>query len=632
MLDEVRLLYLHLLLDLQTLHPTIRTGIERDISRLLDRAASVGLPFFTITLPSGAKWFDKSLSEGFLQTPRPPHFGGRAKSDVRPSLLGSLFDLVFEADGTLRLDFDTSIVISIRQILMILKKLDMECEERYTQQSVYDFHEIERSLPKSHVGTWDSDIPYGWAHRLGHPIWGLSNELDGQTHMFDSADTLLQLDEKYNWDGLRRFSARVLHSIGPFDPFAVRPKHGPGAISDSHTDFVKYDFRYWTEKLECVFPYDWHGSTSLSVPDYVIYREFESKMHAVPKTQSGPRLIAAEPTAHQWIQQGIRRWLEDSIASSPLSMYISLRNQEHSKELALFASTSGDLTTVDLSSASDRLTTRLVEFVFQSNRNLLDGLHAARTRAMSDIYGEFVLLRKFSTQGSAVIFPLQTYVYTVLALWACAICDRKTGYNDIISSYSGKVRVFGDDIIIPTYAYPVLKGLFETLLLKVNASKTHSRGLFRESCGMDAFSGIDVTPAYLRSFYSSAPESLVSIVEASNNFHKKGYWNVASYLIKTVPRSERKLIPIGEGLGSVCQYSFCGESVSHLKKRWDQYLHRETYRAITVEACLDYDRGNGNGGLTQYLFEIPDPLLPYCSGQAASPRLRKTAGWVSTER
>lgn len=630
MLDRVRLLYRHIFTDLTIMHPSISTELERDLSRLLKAELSCGLSLYTILLPAGCKWLEKAISAGRLEDPAPLPFGVRGNGDRRPKLLFGLFSQIFEPDGTLRSPLEPSNVQSLRQVLLAMKKFDMECERKYTDESVHKFHEIEESLPKSWDSTWSSDTP-SWAHRTGHPIWGPVAELDSQTRLFDFADPVLQLDDVYDWEGLRRFSARILHSFGQFDPFSIRPKHGPGAVSDRYRGFVKYDHKYWSERLEAVFPYDWHASSSLTVPAYVKYEEMPSQMHAVPKTQSGPRLIAAEPTAHQWIQQGIRRWLEERCESSPLFQCIDFRSQELSREMALKASSSGEFATVDLSSASDRLSTRLVEYLFQHNRPLLDGLHASRTRALRSLNGDLVLLKKFATQGSAVIFPLQSICYAMLAIWSVALARNLKDWDDI-RLVMPLVRVFGDDIIIPTDAYPVLKGLFETLLLKVNEGKSHATGHFRESCGMDAFAGVDVTPAYLRRFYSNAPEDLSSVVEASNNFFKKGYWQTAAYLERTVPEAQRKLILIGTDLGSVCLYSFCGDNQDHLQRRWNENLHRIEYKAISVETKVDTVVGNGEGSLTQFFYEEPDPLLPYSSGQAATPRFRKKSRWVSTEK
>jgi hypothetical protein len=294
----------------------------------------------------------------------------------------------------------------------------------------------------------------------------------------------------------------------------------------------------------------------------------------------------------------------------------------------LDASETGDFATVDLSSASDRLHCRLVEFIFQSRPDVLDALHASRTRANVALNGELVLLRKFATQGSAVIFPLQTIVYSILAMFAVGTKRRwnDASYDKIVAKL---VRVFGDDIIVPTDSYPVLARLLKTCLLKVNESKTHNTGLFRESCGMDAYGGVDVTPAYFREAYSASPEALESVIQVSNNFHRKGYWYTAEHILKTVPIQERKLLIYGEGLGSTAIFSYVAGQPDHLKMRWNTDLHRYEIMTLGVTTRVPLDVSSREGSLRQFFFEEPDPDTPYKSGQAAKPRSRKERRWVN---
>lgn len=633
MLNVVRLLYANVFEDMTRMHPTLGTALKRDLSRLSQGERSSGLSFYTLVLPEACKWFDYSLAAGKLDPTRPPYFGKRDGLDHRPSFLGGLFDLVFEPEGTLKLNPDTAAIISIRQILLMVKKLKAECSKERTDESVRSFKEIEESLPE--VDEVWNHCDFSGVVRNGHPIWGPRVEQHGQTHLFDSPDTMLQLDDWSDWEGFRRFSARVLSQFGQFDPWSIEPKHGPGAISDRQVRFVKYDQPFWTERLEGVFPYDWHASGTLSTPDYVQIREFASKMHAVPKTMKSPRLIAAEPSAHQWIQQGIRGWLEDNVKNTILSQSIDFRSQEFSKTDALDASRDGLRATVDLSSASDRLHTRLVHSVFQVNKDLLTAFAVSRTRLVSTLDGELIALRKFATQGSALTFPVQTIVYALLAIWSVALTRDVKDWRGI-SNLASEVRVYGDDIIVPTDAYPVLVRLLESCLLKVNKSKSYATGLFRESCGMDAYAGVEVTPAYFREAYSSSPDSLESLVAVSNNFFKKGYWRAAEYLESLIPTAERKLIPIvairhdgsdETGFGSIRFSSYAGRMLGHLPFRISPQ-HNVEVRVLDCSSRPQFRTGDGEGGLSQFMFERPDPLLKYRSGESTRPIARKRARWV----
>jgi len=641
-LDVVVGLFEAIFTDLSKLHPSISLELSRDISRLRKASLSSGLPLFTITLPSFSKYLERSLADGCLITPRPHFLSAKSKGDLRPKLFYGLWCMIFETDGTLRHDCDNSAVKSLRQIFLAAKKLRMECEDRYVDKTISEFREIEKSLPQSWDNTWDDDHPI-WCRRDGHPIWGaISMDVD-QTTLFDDAHTMLQTSDSFNWPGFRNFVARVSAQLGDIHSFEVKPKHGPGAVADK-SDHTKYDGLHWTWRLEAVFPYDYYGAPSPEHLEYVRYVEFPSRLLAVPKTQSGPRLIAAEPTCHQWIQGGIQRWLENRVRHTILADCVDFRSQETSRDLALRSSSSDEFATVDLSSASDRLTTRLVEYCFQGNRSLLDALHACRTRCVEVSPKELILLRKFSTQGSACTFPVQTLVYTMLAIWACAETEGRYDWDALVG-FAKRVRVFGDDIILPVNAYPVLTSLLGTCLLKVNESKSFAHGKFRESCGMDAYDGVDVTPAYFRQLPGSASTSLESIVECSNNFHLKGMWSTAEFILKTVPYQEiRKILIKTVDSGAFGLVSFCGMKISHLRKRWNTNIQQDEVQCLVPSTKVTRQRGRGHGDLMQYFSEVPPQEIEegakrsiqhliqpskYTAGDVARVSGRKSLTWVN---
>jgi hypothetical protein len=512
---------------------------------------------------------------------------------------------------------------------MFAKKFNMVCSQERVDETISEFIDVEASLPRSWPGTWDDDHPK-WRNRDGHPIWGDRDELEG---LFpQSSDPL-----KSKWRLLHSLTRNVAASLGYLDTWSIRPKHGPGVVSDGKV--VKFNFDNWPRKLATLFPPDFFASHDF-VDRTVSDRELPSRLACVPKTQKGPRLIACEPTAHQWIQGGLQRWFEDAIRRHPLGLSIDFSNQEYSKEMALEASRTGNFCTVDLSAASDRLSTRLVEYIFQSNITILDALHASRSRLLvipKEITGEAVdkhlCLSKFAPMGSACTFPVQTVVFTILSHFAIMVTE---GDNDVsmeaFRKRSSLVRVFGDDIIVPNHVYPVLRQILESVLLRVNDSKSYHEGFFREACGLDAYGGFDVTPAYLRNEYNARdPASMASVIECSNNFYKKGLWHSADYLLKTVPESERKLLPVSRmDVGSCTIFTF-GKDSANLKRRLNPYLQREEYRVLEISAINQRRRGTGEASLFQYFTEAPpaDRMIKWESGQAERPRLRKKTRWVA---
>ena len=230
---------------------------------------------------------------------------------------------------------------------------------------------------------------------------------------------------------------------------------------------------------------------------------------------------------------------------------VDFNSQEESRELCLKASVTGHLATIDLSSASDRLSCYVVERAIK-NPYLLRGLVASRTRyVVSTQEPDPYELKKFAPMGSAVTFPVQSLFYAAAAL-AAVIFERHgqksllwiSNYNYAkICSYAREIRVFGDDIIIPKEAVPFLTEILESYDLKINRDKTHTNGLFRESCGMDAFDGVDVTPLYLSKVRYGRLSSLDSWVAVRNNAYTKGFWNLAKFMQDSIPSSVLSRVP-----------------------------------------------------------------------------------------
>lgn len=325
---------------------------------------------------------------------------------------------------------------------------------------------------------------------------------------------------------------------------------------------------------------------------------------------------------------------------------ITFRDQGNSRNRALSASMDGKLATIDLSAASDRLSCRLVEYVFQGSE-ILDGLHASRTRwlsqNLSDHLPSKLVLRKFATMGSAVIFPIQSIVYCILTVWALRLHDGLHKTFDGIEESFREVTVFGDDIIAPTRALETIKLVLHECGLKVNASKTFGGSNFRESCGMDAFRGHEVTPAYILQPYDASPSAMAATVEASNNMFYHGYWYAARTIAHQLPEKELKLLRVvkapidkliprrdqpnyevpGATDGSFGLRSYCGSSDLHLKKVWNQALQRTENIGLAVSCKTDRARGRGSSDLTQYFFEDPDPDFQWSAGKVAAVRLRK---------
>ena len=198
-----------------------------------------------------------------------------------------------------------------------------------------------------------------------------------------------------------------------------------------------------------MFPFDWcSGSPIGSKPKSGV--EPSSKLIHVPKTAKAPRLIASEPVEHQWCQQKVLKWLDKRMQHTLLGRFINLHDQTLSQRMVTSASRDRSLSTIDLSSASDRVTCRHVECLLSVNPSLLQVVHASRTRRLRDpiLKGNTITLRKFASMGSALTFPIQSIFFLCIVLASCEADTPKK-----IRALIGKVRVFGDDIIMPSTAH-----------------------------------------------------------------------------------------------------------------------------------------------------------------------------------
>nr|UJQ85907.1 MAG: putative replicase protein [Leviviridae sp.] len=632
--------------------PTLRRDCERDASRLLSLVEQRGLPFFMVDLPAMGKHLDKCISTERLTLSGLPGFRAYCKRSTIPRLFKGMWLRVFDENGVLRIDADVVVVRFLRQLLYAAKKVKVPCSDSKTWEHVNEFFQIDREI-RSPTLNWDEDeFRIDGIHDLhlgDHDILSPAPLLDRCDSHSEQGGPSPYLDFGFA-DAVQKTADIVAATLGGFNPSEWRTKHGPGAVADQrHTQF-KYDFPTWPAKLDSVFPMSEFGFANYDHwVDFVssdgvhhLYRDHEppSRLIAVPKTLKGPRLIAAEPVSHQWCQQSILDFLASSLANTPISKSIHFRDQTRNQELAKRASHTQSHATIDLSSASDRLSCWLVERIFRRNPSLVSALHATRTRWVVNTIDKrspkYHVLRKFACMGSACTFPVQSYVFTILAV-ASTLYERglrPTIKN--ISRISQEVLVFGDDIIIPTDSWERLQGLLSHLGLKVNHSKTFGIGRFRESCGLDAFDGTCVTPTYTMTYPDvSRPESIASSVATHNNFAKQGWYSVADYVQFRV-LTQRALpiarVPVGSGAFGWYDHNWLGND--HLRRRFNPDTQVVECRVAVVESKAIRSPTKGNSQLLQYFTEVRpvDFIQGDRLGVVGRPRTNIRTRWVPEER
>jgi len=619
--------------DAISIYPQDHVDLHRDFDRISLLIEQRGISVFTLDLPALGKHFDKCLSTGSYTTSSLALSASINKSTPIPKLFRALLLRVFDYSGLLLQSPDINSIACLRQLYAFGKKVRIDCKEEIVDETISIFYQVDRSLPlPSH--NWESsstsfqlcDHPnrhsffdYGMCTTPTHSEGG---------GMRDHQHRLLQVCQQV---------ADILSAtLGVFDPEQWNCKHGPGAVSDPRGSPYKYDFSNWSDKLEARFPsslfayanYD-HWISSLGTQAELSSIEPSSKLVCVPKTQKGPRLIAAEPSEHQWCQQAIWNFLEIRCKSTWINGFVRFRDQTFNQEGARRASLTGDYWTVDLSAASDRLTCRYVERLFRMQPSLLDALRASRTTSItqkiSGRHPELYKLIKFSTMGNACTFPVETLGFLVPALAALIIARDLPVTIKSLSSLKGEVRVFGDDIIIPSDAGPDLQWLLEYFSFEINEAKTHKTGFFRESCGLEAYRGYDVTPAYwLQPVVGRHPASVSSNVECSNNFHLKGWWHAADAIRSTVQLRNIVAVPIDAGCFGFKSFAVTGPTS---RMRWNTKLQRTEFRTLKIVSSNPKTPAEGLGALVQYCTERPSPDIQWMSGHALRPCIKLRTGW-----
>ncbi len=622
-----------ILKDVCGYYPTDRLDWDRDLKRLVATYSKRGDHLFLVDLPVIRKQLDAALESGSLvKSSLPLTRSSHSRSPI-PRLFRGLWRRIFEEDGCLRTDVDVDALRCLRTLLDAESKYKKEAPKAALYRTVKEFFDVDHTLPpEPHI--WGSDGSGITESELGSLVDIEPGSVFAGNDSSSSRRISLLSASQFVAD-------RVVALIGEFIPSEERFRHGPGATAEfPRGGEYKYSFTNWGPRLRHVFPGDVFAIANASV----LGRDFEidgllrtsepaSRLIDVPKTQKAPRLIAAEPASNQWCQQSIAGFLRRRIRQTTIGRSIDFGRQDLSGELALSASATRAFATIDLKSASDRLSCYVVQRMFRKNIPLLSAMIACRTRYITNNIDKkspkLYKLRKFASMGSALTFPIQSLCFYIVCVTAGHIAEgiswQKAGRQ---------VRVYGDDLIVPVAWVPLVEELLSLLFLEVNRSKTFVEGFFRESCGTDAYKGYDVTPIRVRQSYDRGkPTSILSIIEASNNFHLGGFWNTASFLVGLVDQYVRKDIPIVDTRsGMFGLRSFTGSYSADCKVRWNRELQRTEIKAFLPTRKKMPRRSEGFPNLLQYFTEEPDKetLSNWESGRFGNPESVYRLGWVPT--
>ncbi len=257
----------------------------------------------------------------------------------------------------------------------------------------------------------------------------------------------------------------------------------------------------------------------------------EAKLTFVPKTAKAMRSICTEPTLNTFFQQGFGKYIRKRLKR----VNIDLTCQGRNRILAEKGSIDGSVSTIDLSSASDTISRSLVwQLLPYDWAEMLDSLRSPIVRLPD---GEKIVLQKFSSMGNSFTFELETLIFWALA-YGCLLHIESTNEEKKLLS------VYGDDIIMPSRGVSLLLSVLEYSGFSVNSEKSFMSGSFRESCGADFVSGIDVRPFYLKEKIS------VRYLFVFHNWLMRRFeFHLASVVRRRIPAAYHLFGPDGYGDG-----------------------------------------------------------------------------------
>jgi hypothetical protein len=299
-----------------------------------------------------------------------------------------------------------------------------------------------------------------------------------------------------------------------------------------------------------------------------------SKVTTVAKSAKTDRCIAIEPDMNMFVQKGIGSLIRTRLKS----VGIDLNDQTHNQKLARIGSSTGSLVTIDLASASDSIALELVRLMMPPD--WFEALCLCRSEYGILPGGRKHLFEKISSMGNGYTFELESLIFWALSR---AVLDL----NDVSDRRLG---IYGDDIVIHNSCAEVLIELLDYCGFKTNVEKTFLSGPFRESCGKHYFYGRDVTP-----FYVKAPLDTIQRTYWFGNSLRlwtsrlncpESYQSFYSYVLKTVDRKHRYLVPMSLG-------SDCGFWASFDEARPSYHMGRQSFHTKLLRSRRQKHRPDG---------------------------------------
>lgn len=590
--------------DMQRLNPGVK-GLDRDIITIEKRFENEGYGFLTVALPALGAALVIGLSTGKFTCP----IGlKRSKGVAIPRLFSGMLCKVFDPlTGLLVETPDLGVIKGLRNLCMLYKKtqLSPENEELLHKKAVSEFYQCDGTASRVL-------IPDRHDHLIGRVCKLILNNLNSKdvsdaryrhgpgavregyksNEKYAALFELIRVDDPQLWPFLPT-------GVGAWE-FRLREAGGSEIFAD-----VQFREESAPQDLSCALlangkPVSAAGIESLSIRA----SRSTAKLISVPKNSTSRRTITVEPMAGQFIQQGLNAILRDSINEcSVLSNCLALTDQSKNQKLALEGSQYDNWATIDLKSASDLLSVTLVKSVFRHHAQFLEHMMDCRSTYVECKDRTLLRLGKFAGMGNALTFPVQSICFAVVCIAAILDNQGVTPSYWNVRRASRCLRVYGDDIIISRkHAHQCVTWL-EAVGLKVNRNKSFLTGNFKESCGVEAFRGVDITPLYIKHRpdhdTKAEPSAIAGFVSLSNSMWMEGLYASSAWLKNGVEKSLGRTLPlVSRDSGALGWTSRLDAMTPH---KWCRRTHRFLTRTLALASIKRSDKLDGYAALFKCL-------------------------------
>lgn len=646
-------------LYMQAVATYLDIDLTRDIKCVAARVEKEGLGFLAKTLPRYLEWL-RLCWEKEQYTPCPGFKTVKAKRWTKPypSFLSGLVEFVANDDGSLIFHADPGLRerqgFACRAISQICQSFGKKYEFPL-EDDVLERQKIE-TLRSDHEDVFGIDDLIDFldgpdAVVLDYVREDLSEVFAPYKHVgvyTDEDGGLAWGEHEHVFDALATVPRHGAGAVSyPCEPH------------EKYTNFMGFppDFNALGEFEDCLYL---PGEATAFGPPFIPNRKEKrdlliggvGRLELVPKDATKGRGIILEMKEFMFPQQMLREAMYAWLESCPRTRgHVNFTDQTINQRHALKSSKTGLMATADLVRASDSVTRVHIDNSFDvgmlevlnplrsrytratisnasnlayngersSGRNaaveldeLLHGLDStypssafkttdcishSRSEGVVKERDETVLFaenKKYAPMGSALCFPVEAlFFWAVTRAVIRHACDNDSSLD---RADMQAVWIYGDDLVFPVRYFDRVAEVFGSLLVKFNMRKSFSKGPFRESCGVDAYDGIDITPSCristrlpFRSLHSTDSDharSLVAWIEYANLFEADGFPSVSRYIRRTVcvQYPSAKSIPrltTEYNVGGLFWLDYDGWTVSDYLKRMRNEQDRRRYFSCT---------------------------------------------------